>query len=97
MRKTLGDTKEALEFMDKVDSLSQDKRDHFGMAVKKLINCYTDPKVHGVMLIDHEDSDRTEMFAINASEMEAAMLLGVASAAMTNDIMSDMPDKGMLN
>lgn len=97
MRDTLGQTKEALEFMVQVDSLSQEKRDHLRLVVKSLIKCYTDPKAHGVVLIDHEDSDRTEMLAINASEMEAAALIGIASAALTNDIMADMPEKGMLN
>jgi basic membrane lipoprotein Med (substrate-binding protein (PBP1-ABC) superfamily) len=97
MRRTLGETKEALEFMEQIDGLSQAKRDHLHLTIKRLMTCYTDPKAHGVVLIDHEDSDRTEMLAINASEMEAAMLVGVASAAMTKEIMADMPDKGMLN
>jgi hypothetical protein len=97
MRDTIGDTKEALEFMAQVDSLSKEKRDHLRLVVKSLIKCYTDPKAHGVVLVDHEDSDRTEMLSINASEMEAAMLVGVAASALTNDIMADMPDKGMLN
>lgn len=97
MRRTLGDTKEALEFMEQIDSLSQEKRDHLTLTIKRLVKCYTDSKAHGVVLIDHEDSDRTEMLAINASEMEAAVLIGIASAALTNDIMADMPEKGMLN
>lgn len=97
MRDTLGQTKEALEFMAQIDSLSQEKRDHLRLVVKTLMKCYTDDKAHGVVLVDHEDSDRTEMLCINTSEMEAAMLVGVASAAMTNEIMADMPDKGMLN
>ena len=97
MRDTLGDTKEALEFMAQVDSLSKDKRDHLRLVVKTLMKCYTDDKAHGVLLVDHEDSDRSEMMCINASEMEAAMIVGIASSALTNEIMSDMPDKGMLN
>lgn len=97
MRDTLGNTKEALEFMAQVDSLSQEKRDHFRLAVKKLIKCYTDPKAHGVVLIDHDDSDKTEMLAINANEMEALCIVGLAATAMTQEAMADMPDKGMLN
>jgi len=97
MRDTIGDTKEALEFAAQVDSLSQEKRDHFRLAIKALLKGYTDDKAHGVVLVDHEDSDRTEMLAINANEMEAAMIVGVAATALTNDIMADMPDKGMLN
>lgn len=97
MRDTLGQTKESLEFMLQVDSLSQEKRDHLRLVVKTLMKCYTDPKAHGVLLVDHEDSDRSELLCINASEMEAALIVGVASAALTNDIMADMPDKGMLN
>jgi len=97
MRDTIGDTKEALEFMAQVDGLSKEKRDHLRLVVKSLIKCYTDPKAHGVVLVDHEDSERTEMLCINANEMDAAEIVGLASYAMTNDIMSDMPDKGMLN
>ena len=48
-------------------------------------------------IVDHEDNDRLEMLAINANDMEVASLVGMTSAAMTNDIMADMPDKGMLN
>ena len=69
----------------------------FRSVVKKIMTCYTDPKAHGVILIDHEDSDRTEMLAINAGEMEAAQLLSLGSAAMLGEVMADMPDKGMLN
>jgi hypothetical protein len=97
MRDTLGNTKEALEFMAQVDSLSQEKRDHLRLVVKTLIKCYTDGKAHGVVLVDHEDSDRTEMLCINANEMDAAMIVGLAATAMTNDIMAEMPDKEMLN
>lgn len=97
MRDTLGTTKEALEFMVQVDSLSQEKRDHLRLVVKTLIKCYTDDKAHGVVLVDHDDSDRTEMLCINANEMDAAMIVGLAATAMTNDIMAEMPDKEMLN
>lgn len=97
MRRTLGETKEALEFMEQIDSLSQEKRDHLTLTIKRLMKCYTDPKAHGVVLIDHDDSERTEMLCINANEMDAAEIVGLASYAMTNDIMSEMPDKGMLN
>lgn len=97
MRDTLGTTKEALEFMVQVDSLSQEKRDHLRLVVKTLMKCYTDDKAHGVVLVDHDDSDRTEMLCINANEMDAAMIVGLAATAMTNDIMAEMPDKEMLN
>ena len=97
MRQTLEQLGEAAEFMAQIDSLSQEKRDHLRLVVKSLIKCYTDPKAHGVVLVDHEDSDRTEMLCINANEMDAAEIVGLASYAMTNDIMSEMPDKGMLN
>ena len=97
MRETLGQTKESLEFMLQVDSLSQEKRDHLRLALMKIITCYTDPKAHGVLLVDHDDSDRTEMLAINANEMEALCILGLAATAMTQDVMDEMPDKGMLN
>ena len=97
MRQTLEQIGEAAEFMAQIDSLSQEKRDHLRLVVKKIMTCYVDPKAHGVILIDHEDSDRTEMLAINASEMESAQLLSLGSAAMLGEVMADMPDKGMLN
>lgn len=97
MRQTIQELDEAAAFMEQIKSLSQPKRDHLHLTIKVLMKCYVDDKAHGVLLVDHEDVDRVEMLAINASEMEAAALLGLASVAMTNDLMSDMPDKGMLN
>ena len=97
MRQTVGQTEEALEFMAKVESMSQEARDHFKTLIEKLIVCYLDDKAHAVVLIDHDLSDKTAMIAVNANEMEVAALLNIGAIASANFVMADMPDKGMLN
>ena len=97
MRQTIEQSEEARAFFDKVNGLSQDARDHVKMVLSQLITCYTDDKAHGVLLIDHDDSPRTVLIAINANEMEAAQLLDTGAKATMGIVMDDMPDKGMLN
>jgi hypothetical protein len=97
MRQTIEQTEEAKAFFDKVNGLSQEARDHFKIVLEQLIICYTDDKAHAVLVVDHEDSPRTVMIAINANEMEAAQLLDTGARATMGIVMDDMPDKGMLN
>ena len=97
MRQTIEQTEEAKAFFDKVNGLSQEARDHFKIVLEQLIICYTDDKAHAVLVVDHEDSPRTVMIAINANEMEAAQLLDTGAKATMGMVMAEMPDKGMLN
>lgn len=97
MRKTLGDTKEALEFQAKIDSLPQHARDHLRLLLLKLIDCYTEDNVHGVFLSSREGESGITVIAINAEEIAVTSLLANAGSAMMDINMQDMPDKGMLN
>ncbi len=97
MRNTVAQTEDAIAFMAKVESMSQEARDHFKIVIEQLITCYLDEKSHAVVLIDHDDNDKTAMIAVNANEMEVANLLNIGALASASMVMEDMPDKGMLN
>jgi tRNA G18 (ribose-2'-O)-methylase SpoU len=40
--------------MEKVESLSQNQRDHMRIVVEKLVQCYLDPELHAVLVIGNE-------------------------------------------
>lgn len=96
MRKTLGGTKEALEFMTKIDEMDEDARNHFRMVLLKLIDCYTRDDTFGVLLISRADKPYN-LVGINCDEMDSAALLQEACGVMMDYHTEDMPDKGMLN
>ena len=97
MRKTLGDTKEALEFQAKIDTLSQQARDHLRMLLLKVIDCYTEDDAHGVFIAGRDGESGMHVVAINADELTVASLLANAGGALMEMNMEDMPEKGMLN
>lgn len=97
MRETIGQTKEGLEFMSKLDALSEQARDHFRMVLLKLVECYSDENAHGVVLVSREGEDGMTFIAINANEMDAAEMLSRAGTVIMDINVEDMPDRGMLN
>lgn len=92
MRKTIGDTKEALEFQAKIDTLSQPARDHFRLVLLKLIDCYTDDETHGVLVMHKDGQTGYQIVAINADEMTAAGLLHEACGALAEVNSYDKPE-----
>ena len=96
MRKTIGETKEALEFMHKLDGLSEDAREHFRLTLLKLVDCYSRDDTYGVLLISRKDKPNI-MLGINCNDLESTALLQEACGAMIDFHIDDMPEKGMLN
>ena len=92
MRKTIGDTKEALEFQAKIDTLSQPARDHFRLLLLKVVECYTEDSTHGVLVIHKDGQTGYNVIAINADEMTAAGLLHEAGGAMAEVNSYDKPE-----
>ena len=97
MRNTIGQTQEGLEFMAKLEALSEDARNHFKLVLLKLVECYIDDNTHGVLLVSKEGESQMTLVAINANEMDAADLLAQAGTFLTEVNTVGMPDKGMLN
>jgi hypothetical protein len=95
-RRTLGQTKEALEFMAKIDSLSEEKRDYLRVVFKGLVECCVDDKMHGVVVLGHEDH-HASIYTMNCNEMEAAFILNQVTGSFNEINMADAPAKEMFN
>jgi len=96
-RRTLGQTKEALEFMTQLDSLSQEQRDHLRLLVKKLVSAYIENDLHAIVVVGREDEHKAELFTVNCNEMEAANLLVKLNDFFNTMNTLDAPPKEMMN
>ena len=96
MRKTIGETKEALEFMNKLDDMSVKAREHFRATLLMLVDCYSRDDTYGVLLISRKDHPHM-LVGINCNDLESTSLLQAACGAMMEYHTEDMPEKGMLN
>jgi predicted nucleotidyltransferase len=95
-RRALGQTKEALEFMEKLDQLTGEKRDHLRLIFKGLVDCCLDDKMHGVVVLGHEDH-HANVFTLNCNEMDAAFILSQVTGSFNDKNMEDAPAKEMFN
>lgn len=97
MRRTFEETKESLEFMEKVDSLNSQQREHMRILVKQIVECYLDEKAHGVIVIGRDDEEKATLLTVNCDEMEAAVTLAKLDVLFTELNMADAPPKEMMN
>lgn len=97
MRRTFEETKESLEFMEKVDSLNSQQREHMRILVKQIVECYLDEKAHGVIVIGRDDEEKATLLTVNCDEMEAAVTLSKLELLFTELNMADAPPKEMMN
>jgi hypothetical protein len=95
-RRTIGQTKEALEFMEKIDQLSKEQRDHLRLVFKGLVDCCLDDKTHGVVVVGHEEQ-LASIYTLNCNEMEAAYILNQVTGSFNDMNMEDAPAKEMFN
>jgi hypothetical protein len=96
-RRTFEQTKESLEFMEQVDSLSQEQRDHLRIVVKKIIRCYLEDNMHGVIVVGSDDDERATLLTVNCNEMGASVMLAKLDLVFTQMNMEDAPPKEMMN
>ena len=97
MRKTVGETKEALEFMSRIDALDAEAREHLRKVILQLLDCYDKDDVYGVLLISHTGNRPNKLMGLNCDEMQSAALLQEAAGLMLEYHAVEQPDKGMLN
>jgi hypothetical protein len=96
-RRTIGQTKEALEFMEQVDSLSQQQRDHLRILVKSLIKCYVEDDCRAVVMVGRDSEPTASLLTVNCSEIEAGIIVSKIGAAIMDFNMEDAPPKEMMN
>jgi len=96
-RRTIGETKEALEFMAKVDQLSPQQRDHLRVVVKGIIECYLRDDYRAVLIAGRDGDDKAELMTINCTELEAGVLVSKLGMALMDLNTVDAPPKEMMN
>ena len=97
MRRTFEQTKESLEFMEQVDSLTQEQRDHMRIVVHNIMRCYIDKQFHAVLVVGRDDSDQATLLTINCDEFEAALTLAKLGGFFTELNLADAPPKEKMN
>lgn len=89
-----------------LEKMSDADREHFKVIVAALLACYTDEKMHGILLIGRDETGQerlgdvtelTQMMSINSTDINAAQLVAAAQAATGTFIMQDAPDRTMYN
>ena len=96
MRKTLGDTKEALEFLHKIDGMEPQMRDEFAKVIKKLVHCFTDDN-HQAVVVYRDGTELSQVMALNCDEMECSNMLRSLERYLDFKHMEDAPPKEMFN
>ena len=97
MRETLGDTKEALEFMAKVDQLTPDQRRHMRHVIEALIDCCLNDTTRGIVVVGRDEDDLAMVMSVNCSDVETSVLLSKVDEAFMLKHMRNQPPKEMLN
>ena len=75
MRETIREVKDAQEFLDKLNTLSPERREHMRIVVKALIECYLREDVRALVVVSEDSSPVGELLTINCNDMEAMGLL----------------------
>jgi hypothetical protein len=61
--------------MAKLDSLTEEKRDYLRTIFKGLVDCCLDDKMHGLLVLGHEEHPHASIYTLNCNEMEASFIL----------------------
>jgi len=77
--------------------MTEDQRDHLRFVIGELIQCYLEEDKHGLLLITGDKDPHLTLIAINATDMEAAHLLGSADNFLNFRLLDEAPPKGMMN
>ena len=96
-RRTIGETKEALEFMEKVNQLNKEQREHMRVLVKTLIECYLQDDCRAVVMVGKDSETKASLMTVNCTEMEAGIIVSKLGMALMDFNMADAPPKEMMN
>lgn len=96
-RRTIGETKEALEFMAKIDRLNKDQREHMRVLVKQLIECYLQDDCRAVVMVGKDSEPTATLLTVNCTEIEAGIIVSKLGMAIMDFNMDGAPPKEMMN
>jgi len=97
MRDTLGQTKEALEFMVKIDQLTKEQRNHMRVIIEALIDCCLEDDTRAVVVVGKDSDDYAAVLTVNSTDIETSVLLSKVDQAFMLKHMRDQPPKEQLN
>lgn len=97
MRETILEVREAKEFLDKLNTLSPEKREHMRIVVKSLMECYLREDMRAILVLSEDSNPFGELLTINCNDMEAMGMLQKVSEVMLDVTMADAPEQGMMN
>ena len=97
LRKTMMEVKDAKEFLEKLESLTPERREHMRIVVKALIECYLRDDVRAIVVVSEDNNPFGELLTINCNEMEALGMLSKVSEVMLDVATRDAPPKEMMN
>lgn len=97
MRRTFEQTKDSLEFMNKIEQLTPEQRDHMRRLVELIIDCYLEPDRHAVLVAGSDTSELATLLTVNCDEMEAAITLTKLKDFFLDLNQMDAPNKEMMN
>lgn len=93
----MAETMNAAEVEAALAKMTQEQRDHLRFVIGELIQCYLEEDKHGLLLMTGDKDPNLTLIAINATDMEAAHLLGSADTFLNFRLLDDAPPKGMMN
>ena len=90
-------TKDSLDFMEKVALLDPQQRNHMRIVVEKIMECYLEPDLHAVLVVGNDQTEQATLLTINCDELEAAVVLGRLHTMFVDINADGAPSKEMMN
>ena len=97
MRRTLGESKEALEFMIKIDQLTLEQRNHMRIIIEALVDCCLEDETRAVVVVGKDSDPYALVMSVNSTDLETSVLLSKVDQAFMLKHMRDQPPKEQLN
>lgn len=97
MRRTLGESKEALEFMIKIDQLTQEQRNHMRIIIEALVDCCLEDDTRAVVVVGKDSDPYAMVMSVNSNDLETSVLLSKVDEAFMLKHMRGAPPREELN
>lgn len=87
----------AIEFANKINQLDMDKRTHLRHTIEMLVDIYTSPEAHAIIVVNTVGSRVGELVTINCNEMKAFEMVHQVHTVLEMMNTQDAPAKEMMN